>query len=61
MKVIQVKRVPKGATKVVVSGRIRFRLQNASFLFVYEPYVNCYGEHVFVRYTYNIKPKNLAK
>lgn len=55
MKVIQVKKVPKRATKYAIDGGFHYVLKSNKCVFHYDPYTNIYGEHVFVRYTYPIK------
>lgn len=61
MKILCVKRVPKEATKYTINGVTFFRLVTERFTYRYEPFTNCCGEHVFCRYAYSVKPKNLAK
>ncbi len=60
MKYIEVKKVPKKAVEVKVSDGIQFIMQTDSYLYIYVPYVNCFGEHVFVRYAYNLKEEELC-
>lgn len=55
MKIKCVNRVPKEATKYTINGVTFFHLVTERFTYRYEAYTNCFGEHVFVRYTYPTK------
>ena len=55
MKVRQVKKVPSRAHRQVQNGEVYWTLYRNCSIFVYTPYVNCFGEHVFVRCAYSLK------
>lgn len=55
MKITQVKKVPSRAHRQVKEDGVYWTFYKTSFLYVYEPFVNFYGVHVFVRYTYDLK------
>lgn len=57
MKIIQVKKVPSRAHRQVQGNRVFWTFYKPKYLFVYEPYVNCHGERVFIRETYHLVNK----